>query len=84
MTAGPVAAAVKIAQKKVERSMKLPCPFFLEREAVPDVIEKNARGNTRKIPRLRTTFERMVMQDMNAALFLRVSSKASPIAAAAR
>jgi hypothetical protein len=77
-------AEVKPAQKMVDRSKKLPWPFLLEREAVPDVIEKNARGNTTKVPSLSTTLENSVINARNAALSLSTSSKARPIKAAAR
>ena len=77
-------AEVKPAQKMVDRSTKLPWPFLLEREAVPDVMEMNAKGNTTKVPNLRTTLEKNVIKVRNAVLSLSDSSKAKPMKAAAK
>ena len=49
-------AVVKRLQKMVESQTKPLAPFFLVKEAVPDVIVTSTRGNTIKIPILRVTF----------------------------
>ena len=75
---------VRIAQKRVESHTKAVLPRLLEREAVPDAIVKKASGKTMKAPSFMTTDAMKFMEETKIRLSLNVSSKASPMAAAAR
>ena len=75
---------VRIAQKMVDSHTKLLRPLYLESDAVPDVIVKNASGKTIKIPSFKTTSDMNAIAETKKALSLKVSSNASPMATAAR
>lgn len=75
---------VRIAQKMVESHTNEVLPRLLERDAVPDAIVKKASGKTMKAPSFMTTSAMKFMEETKNRLSLNVSSKASPMAAAAR